>query len=257
MTVIKNALITGGSKRVGEAMARDLASHGWRVGVHYHQSSEDADILVQEIGNAGGEAVALQADLTDINSTQALFQKGESKLGPISLLVNNASVFEPDEAIAPDMELWDEHFDVHLRAPSLLASAMAQAATAAQDDIDRLVVNIIDQRVWALTPKFFSYTLSKSALWTATQTMAQAFAPLGLRVNAIGPGPTLKNIRQETEDFEAQTSHVPLGRGADLSEFGATLRYMFEAKSMTGQMLALDGGQHLAWETPDVTAANE
>jgi NAD(P)-dependent dehydrogenase (short-subunit alcohol dehydrogenase family) len=171
----------------------------------------------------------------------------------VRLLVNNASVFEDDDAADFDWEQWERHFAVHLKAPVLLTRTLAEALPADQDG---LVVNIVDQRVWRPTPRFFSYTLSKSALWTATRTMAQAFAPR-LRVNAIGPGPTLKNERQDEADFAAQVDALILKRGPDLDEFGLTIRYLWKARSVTGQMIALDGGQHLAWETPDVAGVAE
>src|SRR5690606_33495027 len=174
-------------------------------------------------------------------------------LGPVRLLVNNASAFEPDSPTELDWEKWDRHFALHLRAPVALAGRFA---TALPGNLDGLVVNVIDQRVWRLNPRFFSYTLSKSALWTATQTMAQAYAPR-IRVNAIGPGPTLKNARQENNDFAQQIDALPLRRGPDLAEFGATIRYLWEARSVTGQMIAIDGGQHLAWRTPDVDGVVE
>ena len=156
-------------------------------------------------------------------------------------------------AAAPDFATWDRHFSIHLKAPALLTADLARQL---RDNEDGLVVNVIDQRVWKLTPGFFSYTLSKAALWTATQTMAQAFAPR-LRVNAIGPGPTVVSERQTPADFQAQLDGLIMKRGPALSEFGATIRYLWQARSVTGQMIALDGGQHLAWQTPDVTGMPE
>jgi NAD(P)-dependent dehydrogenase (short-subunit alcohol dehydrogenase family) len=162
-------------------------------------------------------------------------------------------VFEDDDVSRFDEALFDLHFAIHLKAPAILAEAMANGLPEGREG---LIVNIIDQRVWKLTPRFFSYTLSKSALWTATQTMAQALAPR-IRVNAIGPGPTLANDRQQPDDFDKQAASVLLGRGPELSEFGATVRYLYQARSVTGQMIALDGGQHLAWETPDASGVGE
>ena len=168
------------------------------------------------------------------------------------MLVNNASAFEPDSARAPDWSAWQRHFDLHLRAPAQLAAAFAR-----QKGVDGgSIVNMIDQRVLRLNPRFYSYTLSKSALWTATRTMAQEFAPK-IRVNAISPGPTLPNLRQGTADFRRQIAGLPLKRGPALAEFGRTVRFLHETPSITGQMIALDGGQHLAWETPDIADISE
>lgn len=242
------ALVTGGPHRIGAAIATDLAANGFLVAVHYGRSRQQADALCAAIGNAGGRAEAFQADLTDRTAVGQLAPRVTDALGPIALLVNNASIFEDDRATSFGWESWDRHFAVHLEAPAMLARQMAQALPP---ETDGLVVNIIDQRVWRLTPNFFSYTLSKSALWTATRTMAQALAPR-VRVNAIGPGPTLMNDRQSEADFQRQVDGLILERGPELDEFGATIRYLWQAKSVTGQMIALDGGQHLAWETPDI-----
>ncbi|WP_424993636.1 SDR family oxidoreductase [Oceaniradius stylonematis] len=244
-------LVTGGARRIGRAIVADLAANGFDVAIHASSSMAEARSLAASLSALGGRAVALQADLTDAAQARALAGLAAEALErPIDILVNNASVFLDDAVGAIDDGIWDAHFDLHVRAPVLLAQAFAKALPG---DRHGLVVNMIDQRVWKPTPRCFSYTLSKSALWTATQTMAQALAPR-IRVNAIGPGPTLKNPRQSDTDFAAQTDSVPLGRGPNLAEFGATIRYLWQARSVTGQMIALDGGQHLAWQTPDATA---
>jgi NAD(P)-dependent dehydrogenase (short-subunit alcohol dehydrogenase family) len=250
---IKTALITGGAKRIGAAIVDDLAANGFAVAIHSNSSLADADARAGRINGRGGKAVAVQADLTDMSEAGTLIARAAEALGPIHLLVNSASIFEEDSAANPDFAIWDRHFAIHLKAPALLASNLAAQLP---DGGDGLVVNVIDQRVWKLTPGFFSYTLSKSALWTATQTLAQAFAPR-VRVNAIGPGPTLAGERQSPADFQAQVDGVILKRGPELKEFGATIRYLWETRSVTGQMIALDGGQHLAWQTPDVTGIIE
>ncbi|MGQ2903052.1 MAG: SDR family oxidoreductase [Neoaquamicrobium sediminum] len=247
------ALVTGGARRVGAAIVRDLAANGFAVAIHCNTSRGEADALASEIASAGGQAHVVQADLNDMNSVDRIIPEVQAALGPVRLLVNNASLFEDDAADDFNWQVWDRHFDVHLKAPVALAR---DVATSLAQGVDGLVVNVIDQRVWRLTPRFFSYTLSKSALWTATQTMAQAFGPR-LRVNAIGPGPTLKNERQDTDDFRKQSDALLLKRGPDLSEFGATIRYLWQARSVTGQMIALDGGQHLSWKTPDVYGVAE
>lgn len=249
----KIALITGGAKRIGAAIARDLAVHGFAVAIHCGRSRGEAVELARELEESGGRAVVLQADLADARAANALVGQTEKALGLPDIIVNNASVFEEDAVTDFDDEVWNRHFDVHVKAPALLARALAASLPANRE---ALIVNMIDQRVWQLTPRFFSYTLSKSALWTATRTMAQALAPR-IRVNAIGPGPTLPNRRQEQADFDRQTEALLLGRGPSLDEFGAAVRFLWEARSVTGQMIALDGGQHLAWETPDVAGVNE
>ncbi|PHP68224.1 short chain dehydrogenase [Zhengella mangrovi] len=247
------ALVTGGAKRIGAAIARDLAAHGFAVAVHYNRSPDAAEALVASIRADGGTAQAVGADLADAAATTGLIDAAAAALGPVTLLVNNASVFEDDCVTDFDLEQFERHFAVHLKAPSLLARAMAGQLPATASG---LIVNMIDQRVLSLTPRFYSYTLSKSALWTATRTMAQALAPR-IRVNAIGPGPTLPNERQTQADFDRQVEGLILQRGPGLEEFGATVRWMWQTPSFTGQIVALDGGQHLAWETPDVAGIEE
>lgn len=247
------ALVTGASKRIGKAIAEDLATNGFSVAIHCNGSRTEADETARRIKAADGEAAVFQADLTVLNDVRRLLPEVSAVFGPVSLLVNNASVFEDDAADALDEDVFDRHFDLHVKAPSFLAHDFASQLP---DGADGLIVNIIDERVWKLTPRFFSYTLSKAALWTATRTMAQTFAPR-IRVNAIGPGPTLPNSRQTEEDFQRQSAGLLLGKGPDLSEFGATIRYLWAAKSVTGQMIALDGGQHLAWETKDLAGIAE
>ncbi|KQZ96491.1 short-chain dehydrogenase [Mesorhizobium sp. Root157] len=251
--VAGTALITGGARRIGRAIVEDLAAHGFAVAIHSNSSADDASALADSIRKAGGQAAVIAADLTDMTAVSNIIASAEQALGPISLLVNNASLFEDDSVLDFDWPEWDRHFGIHLKAPVLLAQKFAQALPEA---VDGLIVNVIDQRVWRLSPRYFSYTLSKSALWTATQTMAQALAPR-VRVNAIGPGPTLRNTRQDESDFRQQVDALLLKQSPDLSEFGATIRYLWQARSVTGQMIALDGGQHLAWQTPDVAGIVE
>ena len=244
------ALVTGGAQRIGAAIVRDLAAHGFAVAIHANSSTEQAIKLASEIDAEGGSAGVVSADLTDAAAVRALIGEAGAHFGrPVQLLVNNASRFHDDGIGSIDDATWNAHFEVHVRAPVLLAEAMAAQI---KPGTEGLIVNMIDQRVWRPNPRFLSYTLSKSTLWTATQTLAQALAP-DIRVNAIGPGPTLRNARQAATDFAAQAAAVPLKRGPELHEFGATIRYLWQARSITGQMIALDGGQHLAWETPDAT----
>jgi len=246
-SIPKTALVTASGKRLGRAIAEDLASHGFAIAIHANGSTPEAEDLAASLRRDGHQATVLKADLRDIAATAGLMTAANAALGPIGLLVNNASVFIEDSAGEFDAESFSAHFDLHVRAPSILGAQFFKQLPA---DAEGLIVNIIDQRVLALTPHFYSYTLSKSALWTATQTMAQAFAPR-VRVNAIGPGPTLKSVRQEEKDFKAQIDALPLLRGPRLEEFGRTIRFLFDTPSITGQMIALDGGQHLAWNAPD------
>lgn len=246
-------LVTGAGRRIGKAIALDLAAHGYDVAIHANRSGAKAEAVAGTIRDAGGVAEVFLADLSVSDAVRKLHAEVSAGLGAPDIIVNNASAFENDDVRDFDEALFDRHFALHLKAPVILAEAMAASLA---DGRDGLIVNIIDQRVWRLTPAFFSYTLSKSALWTATQTMAQALAPR-IRVNAIGPGPTLANERQSASDFAGQAASVPLGHGPELAEFGATIRYLHAARSVTGQMIALDGGQHLAWKTPDVSGVGE
>ena len=245
---LKTALVTGGARRVGKAIVEDLARHGFAVAIHANGSLEEAGILARHIVSQGGKAIAIAADLADTAQVRTLVAKAEERIGPIGLLVNNASVFGKDSLDSFDEAVWDLHFALHVKAPSLLASEFAKRLPGGRSG---LVVNIIDQRVLRPNPRFYSYMLSKSALWMATRTMAQALAP-AIRVNALGPGPTLPNDRQQMADFEAQVDAILLKSGPKLEEFGRAIRFLFDTPSVTGQMIALDGGQHLAWETPDI-----
>lgn len=238
----KTALITGAARRIGRAIALDLAAHGWRVGIHYRRSREEAETLAAEIRLGGGEAAALPANLADIGDVQALIPRCAEALGLPTCLVNNASEFFLDTIGSVTPEGWHTHLDINLKAPVFLAQALYASLPGG---VEGNVINIIDQRVWRPTPDFFSYTISKAGLWTATQTLAQAMAPR-VRVNAIGPGPVLQSIHQTPGDFAAEKNSTPLQRGPSLAEIAAAVRFILATPSMTGQMIALDGGQHLA-----------
>lgn len=249
----RTALVTGAARRIGREIAIALAEDGWSVAVHHHSSADDASAVVAEIEARGGRAHALHADLGDVAGTESLVPAAAAALGPLSLLVNNASLFEPDDARTVTPESWAAHLDTNLRAPALLSRAFAsQLAEGAEGNI----VNITDQRVWAPTPHFFSYTIAKMALWDMTQVLARSFAPR-IRVNAVGPGPALANARQSAADFARQTEATILRRGTTPEEICAAVRFILASPAMTGQMIALDGGQHLAWETPDVSGISE
>lgn len=258
MTVLSATLITGAANRIGKAMAIDLAKAGTPVCIHYRSSEDEARQTADTIKQAGGNATTVQGDLLNDDDVQGLVAGAADALGtPIGCLVNNASLFEGDAVGSLAPNLFKAHFGVHATAPALLADQMVNQLPP---DAEGLIVNIIDQRVWQLTPNFISYTASKVALWGLTQTLAQAFAQSTqgrVRVNAIGPGPTLSNDRQAHEDFAKQVAGIPLKQGPDLDAFAQTLTYLWQMKSITGQMIALDGGQHLGWETPDVVGVNE
>ncbi len=244
----RTALVTGAARRIGAAIARDLAAHGWSVAIHYNTSRAAAEAVAEEIGAAGGRAVALGSDLGDLAGLPDLVARAQAALGPVGLLVNNASEFEPDGIGGLDPARVERHLRLDLASPCLLADAWLARLP---EECEGHVINVVDQRVLRLNPHFFSYTLAKTGLWAATRTMAQALAPR-VRVNAIGPGPSFPNTRQSAEDFADEKKAVPLGRGPAPEEFGRTVRYFVETPSVTGQMICLDGGQHLAWETPDV-----
>lgn len=258
MTQTKRALVTGAGIRLGRAMALYLAQRGYDVAVHYASSEADAASLVDEIKAMGQRAVALQADLLDETASQALIGRASEGLGgPLTCLVNNASIFEYDTLQSATRESWDRHIGSNLRAPFVLTQNFAaQAPKATPDDngepfAQALVVNMLDQRVRKLTPEFMTYTIAKMGLWALTQTSAQALAP-DIRVNAIGPGPTLRGIRQSEAHFEKQRKNVPLGRGANTQDITAALGYFLDAPAVTGQLLCVDGGQNLAWSTADI-----
>ncbi|NLS03077.1 SDR family oxidoreductase [Rhizobium sp. P32RR-XVIII] len=250
---LKAALVTGAARRIGRAIVEDLAESGFALAIHANGSIGEAEAVAAELRQKGHRAISIRADLCDVDDTAQLIKRVNAELGPLDLLVNNASVFHDDSARSFDAAIWEEHFALHVRAPSILAAGFAAQLP---EETDGLIVNIIDQRVWALRPSFYSYTLSKSALWTATQTLAQALAPR-IRVNAVGPGPSIPSERQSQEDFQAQVSALILKRGPKLEEFGRTIRFLYDTPSITGQMIALDGGQHLAWQTPDVAEITE
>ena len=237
----RTALVTGGAKRLGRAVVEALAASGFAVAIHYNKSADEAEALAASIGP--GRAVALPADLADETEVATLVARAEAALGPVGVLVNNASVFERDEWRDVTRESWDRHMEPNLRAPFLLTQRMADALPP---EARGVAVNMIDQRVWSLTPHFVSYTVTKSALWTLTRTLALALAPR-IRVVGIGPGPAVPSPRQTQADFDRQCASVPLGHGTSPEEIGDAVRAILSLPSLTGQMLALDGGQHLQW----------
>jgi NAD(P)-dependent dehydrogenase (short-subunit alcohol dehydrogenase family) len=247
----RSVLITGAGRRIGRALAESLGRAGWTVGVHYHGSSAEADAVVNGIVSAGGRAQAFHADLADTADVARLVPACVKALGPLGVLINNASIFERDDIATATHDSWDSHIAINLRAPFFLSQAFAQQVTG---EARGAIVNIIDERVWHLTPHFASYTVSKAGLWTLTQTSAMALAPR-IRVNAVGPGPTLPSPRQTQAQFEANAQSMPLRHGTTPQEICAAVDFILAAPAMTGQMIALDGGQHLGWGQVSATAA--
>ena len=251
------ALVTGAGKRLGRAMALYLAQRGQDVAVHYSASAAEAEAVVAEIRAMGRRAVAVQADLLDEAQVETLVDRAAEALGPLTVLINNASIFEYDTVQTGTRRSWDRAMESNLRAPFVLMQGFAKQCPKAVPDADGepmaqgLVVNMIDQRVHKLTPEFASYTIAKMGLWALTRTAAQGLAP-DIRVNAIGPGPTLQGARQSAEHFARQRAATVLGRGAGPADIVAALGFFLDSPGVTGQMIAVDGGQHLAWQTPDV-----
>jgi len=237
------ALVTGAGHRLGRAIAIGLAQSGWRVGVHFHASEEKAQAVVAEIAEFGGRAAALHADLRQLDELPALMAACGESLGPVTCLVNNAACFEWDSVETLDARTWQMHDDLNLRAPVFLTQAFAKALP---QDATGHVVNLVDQKVWRLDPHYFSYTIAKSALWTATQTLAQALAPR-IRVNAIAPGPVLPNRYQTEAEFELECQATLLKSAVSIEDVTRAIGFLLETPSITGQTITLDGGQNLAW----------
>ena len=242
----KIALVTGGAKLIGKSIALRLAENGWSVAIHYRKSAAKAEVVAAEVRLRGGRAMTVAADLGNEDEVVTIIPRVTAELGPLTLLVNNASVFEMDKADTVTRESWDKHIEANLRAPFVLSQAFARQLPEGEQGN---IVNLLDQRVWKLTPYFISYTIAKMGLWTLTRTLALAYAPR-IRVNGIGPGPTLPSPRQTEEQFAAQSAAMPLGHGATPQEIARGILYILSAPSMTGQMIALDGGEHLGWQVP-------
>jgi NAD(P)-dependent dehydrogenase (short-subunit alcohol dehydrogenase family) len=243
-------LVTGAAKGIGGRIAERLAGTGYSVVMHCsHGSLVDAESEAARVSSQGGKARALPCDLRDPDSLSRLIAQAAEVFGRLTLLVNNAAIFEADEAATFELGRFDEHLSVNLKAPLILARDFAAQLPPG---IEGAVVNLIDQRVFRPTPQFFTYSVSKSALWAATRTMAQAFAPLGIRVNAVGPGPVSPNFSQGEAGFAQETRGVPLARSVSPDDVAEAVLYLATARNVTGQMIAVDAGQHLAWKTPDV-----
>lgn len=241
------ALVTGGGQRIGREIALTLAKAGFDVAIHHRKSADKAEAVAAEARALGRRAVTVKADLMREDEVRGLVGQAAEALGPVAVLVNNASVFEDDRVGELSRESWDKHIETNLRAPIVLAEAFAEQAPKGS-----AIVNLLDQRVLKPDPRFFSYALSRNGLWWATRTLAQALAPR-IRVNGVGPGPTLPSIHQSDEQFEAEWRQVPLQRPGSPEAVARAVAWLVEAELVTGQMIAVDGGQHLAWQTPDIT----
>ncbi|WP_069301335.1 SDR family oxidoreductase [Neptunicoccus sediminis] len=256
--IYRAALVTGGARRLGRAMVLALAERGVDVAVHYAGSAQEAEETVAEAQALGVKAVALQADLLELEDTQKLIPRAVEALGqPLDVLINNASVFEYDRIESATPEGWDRHMNSNLRAPFFLTQAFAEQAPEARKVENgemiatSAVINMVDQRVRKLTPEFMTYTLAKMGLWAFTQTAARGLAP-AVRVNAIGPGPTMIGERQSDSHFANQRQNTVLQRGSNPEEIVAAMNYLLDSPATTGQLLCVDGGQHLGWQTPDI-----
>jgi NAD(P)-dependent dehydrogenase (short-subunit alcohol dehydrogenase family) len=241
------ALVTGGAHRIGRAITLELAAAGYAVAVHARRSRDDAQELCRELVARGGRAAAVFGDLADRDTVVRLIPEATSLLGPLTLLVNNANDFSYDDFPSLDWDAYDRQFAVGLRAPLFLAKAFAAQAPR---DGTASVVNLLDQRVYRQMPEFFSYGLAKSALFAATAMLAQALAP-DVRVNGVAPGPTLRSELQTSEDFERQQGALPLGHGPNPQDVAQAVLYLATAHNVTGETIAVDGGQHLSWQTRD------
>jgi NAD(P)-dependent dehydrogenase (short-subunit alcohol dehydrogenase family) len=248
------AIVTGAARRIGAAIARRLAAEGFSLVLHTSPASkEEGEAEAERIRKSGGGAIAIACDLVGPDPSSILFSAAERGFGPVTLLINNASFFEPDRAGDFFPDVFERHMAVNVRAPLLLAQEMQRRLPA---DRQGAIVNIIDQRVLRPNPMYFTYSISKSALWAATITMAQAFAPR-MRVNAIGPGPVFPNAYDDAgAAFAEETAALPLKRAASIEDVCDAVVYLAKASSVTGQLIAVDGGQHIAWETPDILALN-
>ncbi len=244
----KTLLITGAAKRLGRVIALDLAEAGWSIGLHYHGSATEAEETARDIRAKGAKVALFAANFANEEETAGLIARVTKEIGPLTALINSASLFENDDWQSASRRSWDAHMEANLRAPFLLSQLFAKQLPKGERGN---IINIIDQRVLKPTPQFISYSLSKAGLYWLTTTLAQAMAP-NIRVNAVGPGPTMRNARQSEEDFERQRKATLLEQGAEPKDVAAAIRYLLEAPSVTGQMIAVDGGQHLIWQTPDV-----
>ena len=241
------AIVTGGSKRIGKSIVKKLSFLGWKVIIHYNSNKNDALSLQKEIQKKGGAASIIKANLNSSKATEELISKSEKKFGKLTLLVNNASIFENDSVHSLTIDTWDIHNNVNTKAPLLLSQSFAKLLPKKEPGV---IINIIDQRVFSPRPDFISYSSSKNSLFWLTKVLAQALSPK-IRVCAIGPGPTLKGARQTNNDFKNQSESVPLGNGSSPEDITQAIEFILNTSSFTGQMITLDGGEHLDWIKPE------
>ncbi len=250
MPLQKTVLITGAGTRIGAHLAKGLSQDGWHVAVHYNRSHTSAEALINEIKNAGGHAAHVQGNLAVPQDVETLITRASTALNaPLTALINNASTYRPDDSQDFTRATYDYHMDINLRAAVTLSQHFASQCSSSKN---ACIINMIDQRVLKPNPLYFTYSMSKAALLWATKTLSQSLAP-NIRVNGIGPGPTYKNAQQTDDDFEAECALTLLERGSPPDEILQAARYLLSAHSVTGQMIAVDGGQHLNWDTADLT----
>jgi NAD(P)-dependent dehydrogenase (short-subunit alcohol dehydrogenase family) len=247
MAEARNVLITGAAKRLGRAIALDLARHGWNVAIHYNSSEREARVTCEDAQAGRAKAVLVKADLAREEETATLVERATQQLGPLTALINSASIFENDQWYSADRTSWDRHMEVNLRSPLVLAQQFAKQLPR---DAHGSVINLLDQRLFKPAPDFLSYGVSRAGLHWLTITLAQALAPR-IRVNAVAPGPTLKAARQLTAHFERERNSTILGRGSEPQDICDAVRYLLEARAVTGQTITVDGGQHLIWNLAD------
>jgi NAD(P)-dependent dehydrogenase (short-subunit alcohol dehydrogenase family) len=243
----RTVLVTGAAKRLGRAIALDLARDGWDIALHFNTSQSEAEQTADRVRAEGRRVALLKADLSNEAEVGSLIGRAVEALGTITALINSASIFEPDDWATASRESWNRHLAVNLRAPFVLSQAFARSLPS---EMKGVIVNIIDQRVLKPTPQFLSYSVSKAGFYWLNTTLAQALAP-HIRVNAVAPGPTIMNARQSEAHFRRQRESTILGGGAETEDVCDAVRYLLTASAVTGQMIAVDGGQHLIWQTPD------
>lgn len=241
------ALVTGAAKRLGREIALQLARNGWDIAAHHLSSEADAQHLSEAVTKLGRKCVLVKADLAHESEVESVVARAEAAGGPVTVLVNSASVFEDDRLETASRASWDRHLNINLRAPLVLSQQFAKRLPGTTNGC---IVNLIDQSVLRLTPQFLSYTVSKTGLWTLTQTMAQSLAPR-IRVNAVAPGPALKASHQSQANFDKQVQSTLLQRPSGPEDIAAAVLYLVNAASVTGQMIAVDSGQHLSWSPSD------
>ena len=245
-------IITGGAARIGAAIAKNLSGPGVEIVIHYNKSKVDAEKLKKNLAENGTKTYLIKGDLSKQKDLKKIIQFSKRKLKYFDCLINNASLFENDKLENFTSKSWNHHLNVNLKAPAYLSKEFAKNTKGKNNNI----INIIDQRVFKLTPFFFSYTLSKTGLYTLTKTSAMSLAP-NIRVNGIAPGPTIKNKRQSNKHFKKQYLSTPLKKQVDVKEICITVDFFIKNRSITGQVLAVDSGQNLNWQTPDIIGTKE